>query len=190
MARKCVVCVHPKRKTIDKQIANKFVYVRISSFFDLPVKSIENHAKRHLKPLIEKVTKQVNNEVMANLTESISELRSEVALSTVEKIKILQSRLFNELDSASSLYDRVTVSRELRGCLAEEAKLTGAYQKDRENDETLDTTARNILRALGNDPDPADLDHLLSIASTETRINKNTLAQKVREFQNVSNKVH
>jgi len=106
-------------------------YRVIARQFTVGHDAVRRHAENDLKPIIE----EANEEAKQEIKEKILSYRAEVNYSTLDKTKLLQEKILKDLESASEISERVALYREFRGNLQEEAKLTGAYQKEKENED-------------------------------------------------------
>lgn len=129
MPRRCKTCSHKDVKAIDTAIVSNEPYRTIASRYDLSRQTVQNHAKNHVKPLIAKA----NAKAEAIIVNKILKFREEVNYPSIEKVKFAQNRILNALDSASELSDQISIIKEFRGWIQEEAKLTGEYKKDGKN---------------------------------------------------------
>ncbi len=162
MGRKCLVCTHPDKKKIERQIANKLPYLRIAANFNLPDKSIAAHDKNHLKPSINKAVVEKDAELKREVIETA--YRAEVLLAPVEKARLMQSKLLNIYDSTPLFQEKISAARTIAVFLAEEAKLLGSYKKDGENPETLEKVVNTYNMWLRDNPDADELEKSLWVA--------------------------
>lgn len=133
MSQRCKICSHEKIKQINKSILANVSYRRLASQFEIPVKSVERHAKNHLKPIIDEANEQAKQEIV----QEVLQYRKEVNYSALDKIKLLQDKILNDIDGSAESGERVPLYREFRGALQEEAKICGLYQKEAENEHDI-----------------------------------------------------
>jgi len=129
MPRRCLTCSHPKLKEIDLAIQNNESYRSISrQYEDISRSSITTHAKNHLQPLL----KKANRIAEERYVQKIAKLRQEIVYSATEKVRLMQHLLLEEIDQAkkesASVHEYVSLFREFRGWMQEEAKLGGFYR--------------------------------------------------------------
>lgn len=87
------------------------------------------------------------------------------AVQTIIKHVDIRSFSLNAIETTDLVLDKI-------------AKLEGLYQKAKENQETIDLTAKNIVRSAQLYPG-ADLDKLIESAATDSELNKKVLSAKV-----------
>lgn len=133
MPRKCTICFHEKVKEIDALIINKAVYSGIARDFNVGEDAVGKHAKNHLQPIIDEANEKAKQEIV----DKIKRYREEVNYAPLDKVKMMQDRLLNDLDSnvlsLIGVSDRIGIYREFRGWMQEEAKLGGLYQQEQSN---------------------------------------------------------
>ncbi len=129
MPRRCTICYHANRNEIDSALSDNVEYGKIRSKYGVSHKALASHLKNHLQPIINKANAKAEQAIV----DKILTFREEVNYSPLEKIKLAQHRILNDLDSASDINERITIIREFRGWFQEEAKITGEYTKDKEN---------------------------------------------------------
>ena len=155
MGRKCLVCSHPRRKEIDKNITNNVAYRRISAQFKINDKAIGAHAKNHLQPQIKKAVKEIDAAVKSDVIavqKETSQYRDEILLAPIERARMMQEKLLNLFDSTGDIHQQISAAKEFRGWFTEEAKLCGLYQKERENTETLEKVVKSFNQWLEDNP--------------------------------------
>lgn len=129
MPRKCTICYHKDRRAIDIAIADNVEYGQIRLKYNVSLKAIASHLKNHLQPILN----EANAKAEKVIVDKILRYREEVNYSSIEKVKFAQDRILNALDSARELSDQISIIKEFRGWIQEEAKLTGEYKKDGKN---------------------------------------------------------
>lgn len=170
---RCKTCSHPDAKTINEMIANNVSFSRIASQFNLVDRSISRHAERHLQPMIE----QAQAEIRAAVVQRALSLREDVALPVLEKIKLLQERILNDIEALGKA-ERGPFYRELRGALQEEAKLCGLYQENRENDAKVRKAIIDLKRYL-DEQDEIDRETVIEVFATGRNIPRETLSREL-----------
>lgn len=149
MPRKCTVCKHKKRKEIDTAIQNSVAYGILAVKYNLTDRALGGHYNNHLKPIIE----QANNAAEKSLVNKILKFREEVNYKSLEKVKYAQHKIIGELEFADNVSERIAIIKEFRGWFQEEAKLLGAYTKERENPATIEKLAEVINDYIKENPE-------------------------------------
>lgn len=177
MSQRCKTCAHPDSGKIDQQIAANIPYARIASDFGLSRKMVERHAKVHAKPIVEQAQKAAEK-VIVN---QILKYRKEVNYPLLDKVKLLQDRILNDIDEAC-LDDRVPLYREFRGSIQEEAKLAGAYQQDRKNDADIDRVveAYRLWEEWYGNPDEEKQKRWVGMLADKSGISAGEIMKKIR----------
>lgn len=178
MTQRCKTCSHDQRDEIEKLILAGKSYRSIARQFKIGNTSVLAHARNHLKPIID----AANEAAQQQITEKITKYRSEVNYPVLDKVKLLQDRILNDLDAVFLAADRVPLYRELRGALQEESKLAGLYQKDRANEADLAKCVRGYQKWLHDYPDASDEDRQqwLEWFADSGGVDREELAKQVR----------
>ncbi len=178
MSQRCKTCAHPDIAKIDSLLAGNIPYARIASDFGLSAKMVERHAKQHAKPIIEKA-KAAAEKVIVN---QILKYRKEVNFPLLDKVKLLQERILNDMDRTRRMADRVPLFREFRGSLQEEAKLAGAYQQDRKNDADVDRVveAYRLWEQWFGSPNAEEQQTWIGWLSDKSGISATEITQKIK----------
>lgn len=146
--RTCKTCSHPDVKKINADLVRKVTYRKIAEKYTVPASSVSKHAINHVKPLIKKAEAKVKKALTEKIVSSLSQYRDEVHLEPMEKVRLLQQKILNALDDGFNRLDFVPLLREFRGTIQEEAKLLGAYQKERSNDGEIDLIVTRYIARL------------------------------------------
>lgn len=197
MPRACTVCAHPKRKVIDAMIADGQPYLRIATKFGLNDKTVNTHGKKHVHPFIKEVELQVQAEVMTR----VRKYRDEVNLPLAEKSKHIENRLWDDYERCKSPVQRVVVIRAIREQQQEQARLTGAYQQARPNDDILvgmvrgyAVLAQEFREHEGRDPLPTERNAIINaiLDLNGRRIDENAFIKALEhhEIDSESGMVH
>jgi hypothetical protein len=144
MARRCLTCAHPEIAAINQELIENRPYSQISAKFGVGYKSVQRHADLHLKPVIKAVSRETSDQVVKQFLR----FRKEVNYAVLDKVKMLQDRILNDLDATSEPDKRVALYRELRGALQEESKLGGYYKQDSKNPADLFEVAKEVVERL------------------------------------------
>ena len=116
MGRACSVCKHPKRTEIETAIVNSVPYRTIAREYGLTHVSISRH---------------VENGHMAQALEKAGKKRADETVSLFDRLRALQGKALNLLDTAISEGKTVSTSpllRELRSQLELEGRITGELE--------------------------------------------------------------
>jgi len=127
--RVCTICSHPKKNEIEKSLIDGVAYRRIASQFKVGDKSVERHAKSCVASKIEKAVEKIELRDAITLLEQVNELRAET-MSVLSKVR--DSHEVDALQVALSAIGRREKQIELL------AKLTGAFQKDKDNESDIE----------------------------------------------------
>lgn len=174
MSQRCNTCSNPHIEEINQLIQRGVAYARIASDFNLNSKSVERHAKQHLQPIIDRANKEAESKIV----NKILQLREEVNYAPLEKVKLLQNKLLIELDNVSETSERISIIKEFRGWVQEEAKLCGLYQQDRENEQKIQRVIKSIQDLLADHPH-LDKDEVIQIVSGKTGVSVETINQNL-----------
>lgn len=157
MPKACLTCIHPQVDEINKALTQNTPYRHISRQFGVHHHAVQRHAVNHIQPLIDQANKAAEKKIVTR----ILKFREEVNYSALDKSKMMQHRILNDLDAATDIPERVSLYREFRGALQEEAKLSGRYQENRANEENLKAALDAIHRFFELHPD-ADRDWVIN----------------------------
>ena len=185
MARQCKTCAHPEIKEIDKALLAKHSNTEIAKKYGLNHQSVNYHAKVHLKPILDKANKAAERAI----TRKVLKYREEVNYPLLDKLKLLQERILDDMDVAA-LDERVPLFREFRGSLQEEAKLAGAYQQDRKNESDVDRVveAYRLWEQWYGSPDAAAQQNWIGWLSLKSGIGVAEITQKIK-VQEITEKI-
>jgi RPA family protein len=147
MPRACTICAHADRKIIDAMIANKEPYLRIATKFGLNDKTVSTHGKNHVLPFMDSVELQAQAAVLSR----VMEYRDEVNLPLPEKSKYIENRLWDDYFAVDDPVAKMAVVREIAKQQQEQAKLAGAYIKEKENPATEQAVAERVFRRMVNE---------------------------------------
>jgi hypothetical protein len=111
MGQTCKTCNHPDVIAINKRLGMNNAYLRIATDFGLSEASVRRHAKVHVQTAIVKA----NERAEAALVNHVTQFHEAIHLPIIEKIKWLQDRILNDLQSTTRTSDRVPLYREFRG---------------------------------------------------------------------------
>ena len=130
MARKCSVCIHEKRREIEKGLLSGTALRNLSASYGMSPTSLFRHAKSHIPAALVKA-KQVVEEIKAEtLFDRLREINSEAraileearaggskdndlalkAIARIEKQLELEARLLGELDESTKIAVGVNVT--------------------------------------------------------------------------------
>lgn len=130
MARKCSVCIHEKRREIEKGLLSGTTLRHLSASFGMSATSLFRHAKSHIPVALVKA-KQVVEEIKAEtLFDRLREINSEAraileearaggskdndlalkAIARIEKQLELEARLLGELDESTKIAVGVNIA--------------------------------------------------------------------------------
>lgn len=115
---------------------------RIATRYSLNDKTVGTHAHAHVKPFIAEVERLAQLAVL----ETVRAYRDEVRLPIQDKVRMLQDKLL--VAWANGDIDVPNLSREWRGTVDLEAKLTGAYIKEATNPVDVSAVASEIADRL------------------------------------------
>jgi hypothetical protein len=141
MPRACTVCANPERAVIDTMIAESVPYLQIATKFGLNQRTVNTHGKNHVKPLINAVNQEAHDAVVAK----ILTYRDQVNLPLSEKARFVEDTLWKEYENAETIGERVSVVKEIRGFVIEQAKLSGAYLTPQENPANVNFIAESFV---------------------------------------------
>ncbi len=147
MGQTCKTCNHPDVANINKRLGMNNAYLRIATDFGLSEASVRRHAKVHVQKAIEIAKKQAE----AALVNYVSHFQEAVHLPIIEKIKWLQERILTDLQSATTISERVPLYREFRGALQEQAKVSGDYQQNAPKEVTREMLVNRAAERLMGD---------------------------------------
>ena len=117
MARRCSVCVHPKRSAIDKAIVEGSPYRTVAGHFGLSRSAVERHAHAHLPALLT----QAHEAVIASDADDL--------LAQVGSLRERALGLLSEAEGARDVRGAVAACREVRECISLLAELAGRLDK-------------------------------------------------------------
>jgi hypothetical protein len=140
MPRKCTICSHAERIKIEKELLNNVLYREIASKYDISEKAIGRHFQNHIKPAIEKANKKAVRKIVYKITQ----YRQEINYSSLNKVKLIQNKLLNDLESVSEIAEKIKIYKEFRGWIQEEAKISGIYTKEKENPNNITEYERAV----------------------------------------------
>jgi len=113
MPRRCSVCTHPKRDSIDKAIVAGTPYRAIACQFDVGREAVRRHAEKHLPAMLAK----------AHNVEEVA--RADDLLAQVRVLKDKAVTILDKAEKTGKLRTALSGIREARECLSLLAKLLG-----------------------------------------------------------------
>ncbi len=144
MPRRCEICSSEQRQEIDEKLVRNVANSHIASEYGFTERQVGSHKKDHVTPFVA----DANAMAQQAIVDRVTEYRAEVNLLPLVKVKLMQDKLFHELESASDVDERLAIIKEFRGWSIEEAKLTGAYIKDASNPADAKPMAEEYAKAL------------------------------------------
>lgn len=127
MARKCTVCIHPKRAEIDKLLAaGSESNRRVASQFGLVAKSVDRHAASHLPARVQAAVERKQIALDAPLADQVNWYQEQA-----------RECLFRAMDADDLSNAGTHIARGLE-CLNMLAKLTGSYAPQKHQHSILD----------------------------------------------------
>lgn len=177
MPRICAICSHPNQMAIDKAILSKLSIAKIALDFDIATHSLHYHKDTHLNPIIDEANQRARDVII----QDVIDCRKEVQYATLDKVKLMQERLLNDIDFASSAQDRLPFIKEFRGFITEEAKLTGAYTQDRPNTDSMEKVLSSFNLWIDLNPHANGIQRAIAIKefAVLSKVDERELALKV-----------
>lgn len=118
MPRRCTICTHDDRDTIDAQLAAGTPYRHIAARFDVSTGALHRHGEQHLPEHLAKA---------ANAEEAAS---AERLLNQVLELNRRAQGILDKAEAEGEHRTALAAIREARGCLELLARLLGELQTD------------------------------------------------------------
>jgi len=114
MPRRCTVCVHPERESIDKAlITGDSAFLALSALFGVSDSALRRHAKKHLPA------------TLAQAQDAAEVAQADDLLGQVKELRDKAYGVLSKAEAAGDLRTALAAIREARGCLELLAKLLG-----------------------------------------------------------------
>jgi len=178
MPRVCTICSDPRRSEIDAMIADKIPFLQIATKFGLNQKTVNTHGTHHVQPYLDKIER----EAQAAALDRVLAYRDQVNLPLAEKSKFVEDRLWATLERAQTISEQMLIVREINKQQVEQAKLSGAYQKEGQNQNDLDRVAKAYRKFLDDFPQATDQerDKFLDMFATEAGVSAATIRKQMQ----------
>lgn len=145
----CKICSSPVRNQLERDLLNGKSHLSVSQEYNFHRATIRKHYDEHLLPFLQ----DVQVETRKALATQLADLSQEVYLPLMEKVKLGQDfalttykQALASANSGKSFANAIRALGEFRYWVQEEARMTGEYQKERQNQH--DIRASRLRKAI------------------------------------------